>query len=253
MLGFFGESRLVADAVGYLRDAGAPAEAVRAVDGFLTAATTDDGTALGALVVGLATSLYGASGAFAAAGRALNVIWRVEEGRGFVRRKLTDTAWTLATLALVIVAFVLVFLGGDLASDVLELIGLGATAASVWEIVRWPAALVIALLIYAVVYFAAPNVRIRRWQTVTPGAVFGVLAWILASAAFFLYVSSFASYNRTYGTFAGAVVLLVWLWLTNTVLLFGAELNAVIRIRRTPELPGTYDGPPLPPREPADA
>ena len=109
------------------------------------------------------------------------------------------------------------------------------------------------ILIYAVVYFAAPNVEIRRFQWITPGAAFGVLAWLLASAAFFPYVANFGSYQATYGAFAAAVILLVWLWLTNLVLLFGAELNAVIDLRRSPHLSERYDGPPLPAKEPADA
>ena len=109
------------------------------------------------------------------------------------------------------------------------------------------------MLIYAVVFYAAPNVEVRRFQWITPGAVFGVVTWIVASALFFLYVSNFSSYSATYGAFAAAVILLVWLWLTNVVLLFGAELNAAIDVRRSPELPAGYDGPPLPAKEPADA
>ena len=109
------------------------------------------------------------------------------------------------------------------------------------------------MLVYAVVYYAAPNLEIRRWQWVSPGAVFGVVTWILASGLFFLYVSNFSSYSATYGAFAGAVILLVWLWLTNVVLLFGAELNAAIDVRRSPGLPQGYDGPTLPVKEPADA
>ena len=108
------------------------------------------------------------------------------------------------------------------------------------------------ILIYAVVYFAAPNVEIRRFQWITPGAMFGVLATMLASLAFFFYVANFSSYEATYGAFAGMVILLVWLWLTNLVLLFGAELNAVIDLRRSPHLSERYDGPPLPAKEPAD-
>jgi membrane protein len=180
------------------------------------------------------------------------VAWRVEEGRGAVRRKLNDMLWTLVVLVLVLITFVLIFLGGGLAADVLGLIGLGDTAAAVWRIARWPGALVSAMLIYAVVYYAAPNVEVRRWQWITPGAVFGVLTWIVASALFFLYVANFSSYNATYGAFAGAVILLVWLWVTNVVLLLGAELNAVIDVRRSPELPRGYDGPLLPAKEPAD-
>jgi membrane protein len=155
-------------------------------------------------------------------------------------------------VALVLVTFVLVFLGGGLAGDVLGLIGLGDTAAAVWRLARWPAALLSAMLVYAVVYYAAANVEVRRWQYITPGAVFGVVAWILASAAFFVYVSRFATYSATYGAFATVVILLVWLYLTNVVLLFGAELNAVIDLRRARHLPAGYDGPVLPPKEPAD-
>ena len=107
--------------------------------------------------------------------------------------------------------------------------------------------------IYAILYYAAPNVDVPRFRWLTPGAVFGVLVTIVASAAFFFYVSNFSSYSATYGAFAGAVILLIWLWLANVVLLFGAELNAVIDLRRSPELPAGYDGPPLPAKEPVDA
>jgi membrane protein len=253
VLGFFGQEGLVADAADYLRKAGAPSETVDAVESALESAQAQRGTALGALVLGLGTALYGASGAFGAAGAALNRVARVEEGRGFVAHKLHNLLWTLMLVALVIVTCVLVFLGGGLAADVLGLIGLGDTAASVWLIVRWPAALLSAMLINAIVYYAAPNVEIRRWQYITPGAVFGVAAWILASAGFFLYVSELATYSATYGAFAAVVILLIWLWLTNTVLLFGAELNAVVDVRRAPDLPRDYDGPVLPPKDPAES
>jgi membrane protein len=253
VLGFFGQQALITDAANYLRDAGAPASTVDSITKALDSAQSQRGTALGALVIGLVLSLNGASGAFGAAGRALNEVWRVDEGRGFVRRKLNDLAWTLVVLILVNVTFVLIFLGGGLASDVLGKIGLGDTAATIWRFVRWPAALVSAMTIYAVVYYAAPNVEVRRFQWITPGAIFGVVTWIVASALFFLYVSNFSSYSATYGAFAAAVILLVWLWLTNVVMLFGAELNAAIDLRRAPELPRSYDGPPLPAKEPAES
>jgi len=253
LLGVFGQQGLIGDAASYLRDAGAPGDTVDAVVGALEEAQGERSTAITALVIGTATALYGAAGAFGAVGAALNQVWRVEEGRALVKRKLHDIAWTAVLVMLVLITFVLVFLGGGLAGDVLGLIGLGDTAAGVWRVARWPAAVACAMLIYAIVYYAAPNVEIRRFQWITPGAVFGVLAWLVASFAFFVYVSNFSSYNATYGAFASAVVLLVWLWLTNLVLLFGAELNAVIDLRRTPELSPAYDGPPLPAKEPAEA
>ena len=253
LLGFFGQQSLITDAAGFLRSVGAPAQTVDAVTSALQNAQESRSTALTAIVLALLTSLYGAAGAFGAVGRALNAIWRVDEGRGFVKHKLHDIAWTLVVLALVLVTCVLVFLGGALSEFVFDQVGLGATSAAVWRYARWPAALLAMILIYAIVYFAAPNVEIRKFQWITPGAAFGVFAWLLASAAFFLYVANFGSYQATYGAFAAAVILLVWLWLTNLVLLFGAELNAVIDLRRSPELPRGYDGPPLPAKEPAEA
>jgi membrane protein len=251
-LGAFGQQALIANAADYLRQAGAPSETVNAVTKALQSAQSQRGTAFTALVLAMVTSLWGASGAFGAVGRALNVVFRVAEGRGFVRKKAHDLGWTAALLVLAVITFVLIFVGGQVAQDLLGTIGLGGVAADVWLIARWPAALLVALLIYAIVYFAAPNVEVPRFQFVTPGALVGVFAWIIASAGFFFYVSNFSSYSATYGAFAAGVILLVWLWVTNVVLLLGAELNAVIDLRRSPELPRSYDGPPLPEKVPAE-
>jgi membrane protein len=255
VLGFFGSSALVNDAVKFFGDAGAPPQLLSAVEDLLKAATSKEaeGAALTALILSLATSLYGASGAFGAVGRALNRVWRVDEGRSFVRHKLNDIMWTAVLLVLVLITFVLIFLGGDLANEILGIIGIGDAGAAVWKIARWPAALVVAMLIYAIVYFAAPNVKAKRFEWVTPGAALGVVLWLVASAGFFLYVSTIGTSNAAYGAFGGVIVLLTWLWITNLMLLFGAELNAVIRLRRAPDLPETYDGPPLPEKVPAEA
>ncbi len=251
LLGLLGQQGLIGEAADYLRGAGAPSSTIDAVTSALRSAQDQRGSAVTALVVGSAAALYGASGAFGGAGRALNHIWRVPEGRGFVEHKAQDLGWTLVLILLVLVTFVLIFLGGGLAGDVLGHFGLGDTAAAAWRIARWPAALLVAMLIYAIVYYAAPNVRIRHFRFITPGAVFGVVTWILASALFFVYVSNFSSYGATYGSFATIVVLLVWIWITNLVLLFGAELDAVVDVRRTPAFAPGYDGPLLPPKEPA--
>ena len=255
VLGFFGDRTLVKDAVQFFQDAGAPDQLVSAVNDLLAAATSKEaeGAALTALILGLATSLYGASGAFGAVGRALNRVWRVDEGRSFVRHKLNDLLWTGVLLVLVLITFVLIFLGGSVAEEIFGILGLGEGAASIWKIARWPAALVVAMLIYAIVYFAAPNVKAKRFEWVTPGALIGVVLWLVASAGFFLYVSTIGGSNAAYGAFGGVIVLLTWLWITNLMLLFGAELNAAIRLRRAPDLPETYDGPPLPEKVPAEA
>jgi len=254
LLGVFGQQALISQAASYLIDAGAPRSTVDAVTSALASAQQQRSTAWAALVIGLVTSLYGASGAFGAAGRALNRIFRVEEGRGFVRTKLNNLLWTLILAALGMVTFVLVFLGGGLASDVLAKLGLhGDLVSTAWHVLRWPAAVLVAMTIYAILYYAAPNVEVPRFRWITPGAVVGVLLWIVASFGFFVYVSNFSSYSATYGAFAGAVMLLVWLWLTNTVMLFGAELNAVVDLRRSPSRGVNDEGPVLPEKEPAEA
>jgi membrane protein len=252
VLGVFGQQALVREAADYLKDAGAPPETVNAVTSALQSAQSERGTAVGALVIGLLTSLYGASGAFGSAGSALNHVWRVAEGRGFVKHKLQNLLWTIVLLLLSLVTLMLLFLGGGIAHDALGKIGLGDNVATIWQFVRWPAALLVAMLVYAIVYYAAPNVEVRRWQYITPGAVFGVVATILASLAFFFYVSSFSSYSATYGAFAAVVILLIWMYLASSVLLLGAELNVVVGQRRARHLPAGYDGPVLPPKDPAD-
>jgi membrane protein len=252
LLGLVGQEGLITNAADQLRSAGAPASTVDSVTGALRSAQSQKGAAITALVISIVVSLNGASGAFGAVGRALNVVFRVEEGRGFVSKKLNDLRWTLTVVVLVLITFVLLFLGGGLASDVAGAIGLGDTAATIWRIVRWPLAILVAMLIYAVVYFAAPNVEVRHFRFFTPGAVVGVLLWIIASALFFFYVSNFSSYSATYGAFAGAVILLLWLYITNLVLLLGAELNAAIDLRRMPHLPRNYDGPVFPPKDDPD-
>jgi len=252
LLGFFGQEGLVPEAARFLISVGAPSETIDAVTGALESAQANRGTALTALVLAMVTSLWGASGAFGAVGRALNAIWRVEEGRSFVKHKAHDIGWTLVVMALVLITGVLVFLGGALAEYVFSQFGLGDSTAAIWRYARWPLALLAMILIYAVVYFAAPNVRIRRFRWISPGAMFGVIAWLLASLGFFFYVANFGSYQATYGAFAGMVILLVWIWVSNVVLLFGAELNAVIDLRRSPHLSERYDGPPLPAKQPAD-
>ena len=198
------------------------------------------GGALGfAAIVSLALAINGASGAFGAAGRALNVVYGVEEDRSLVRRKLTDVACTLLVLVLFAIVLVALFLGGRIADDLLGRIGLGSTAATVWSVARWPAAVVAAMVGYALVYAVAPNVIPRRYRWITPGAAIGVVLWIVLSVAFAVYVRNFSRYGAAYGTFGAAIVLLLWLYVSANAFLFGAEVNAEIeRAERPGEPPG---------------
>ena len=246
LLGLLGDESLVTDAVTYARDNGAPAEVANALEASLTATIeTAGGTASVTLAIGIAVALYGASGAFGAAGRALNNVYGTNEDRNFIRRKLTDLMWTIVVILLALVALVSVFLGGGVAADLFGTIGLGDTAADIWRFARWPVALGAVLLMYALVYNFSPDVRPRAWRWITPGATAGVLIWILASVGFFFYVSNFGKYGATYGAFAGAVILLLWLYISSIAFLFGAEINAELerekadggRVQEPPERP----------------
>jgi membrane protein len=228
LLGLLGDRSLVTSAVDYARDNGAPAEVTDALELLLTKTVNATGGAVsGALVLGLVIAVYGAAGAFGAAGRALNGVYAVEETRSFVVHKLADIGYTMLVIALTIVALVSVFLGGSLAGDLFGTIGLGESAASAWRVLRWLVAIGAVLAIYAIVFSLAPDIGARRRRIVSPGGLVGVGIWILASAGFFFYVSNFGRFGATYGAFAGAVILLLWLYISSVAFLFGAELNSV--------------------------
>ena len=229
LLGLLGQYPETYDAIiGYLRDV-APESVVAPLDRSLESALRNKDTAATTLVIGVVLAFYGTTGVLEAARRALNVVFEIEGGgRSFLRRKSIDVASTIVLLALLIPTVVLIFVGGRFADDLLGFIGLGPTAAQIWSIARWPAAVGVAMLVFAFVYYVTPDVQQRSFRWVTPGAFVGVLLWLLASVAFSEYISSVADVGAIYGTFAGAIVLVAWMWLTNVALLFGAELNAEI-------------------------
>jgi membrane protein len=187
------------------------------------AALKSRGTAAAALVLATVTALYGGTGYLEAARRALNVVFEARHGRSFVRRKLTDIASLFVLLALVLTTLVLMFAGGGVARSVL-----GPEAALAWRIARWPGAFVSALLAFSFIYYVTPDVRHRAFRWILPGALTGVAVWLGASAAFSEYLANFKSFNVTYGSFAAAIILLFWLWLSNLALLLGAEINKEI-------------------------
>jgi membrane protein len=227
LLGVLGDQSLVTKAVDYAREQGAPAEVTDALRSSLEGVVSAGGAVSLTLVFGIAVALYGAAGAFGAAGRALNRVHGAKETRSFVKHKASDLAWTIVVIVLAIVALFSVFLGGDIAGDLFGTIGLGDTATGIWRVARWFVAIAAVLGIYSIAYAFAPNTDPRRVRITSPGALVGVLIWILASAGFFFYVSNFGKYGATYGAFAGAVILLLWMYLSNLAFLFGAELNAV--------------------------
>ncbi len=179
-----------------------------------------------AFIIGLVLALWSASSYIAAFMRASNVIWDVPEGRPIYKTLPIRLGVTLITVVLLTVTAAAVVLTGSLASKVGGVIGVGSTAVTIWDIAKWPVMLVTVAFILAILYYAGPNVRQPGFAWVSPGSLLAVGLWVLASALFAFYVSEFSSYNKTYGALASVIVFLVWLWITNVVILFGAELNA---------------------------
>jgi membrane protein len=227
LFSLIGDEQTVSHAVDYLARQGADVETQNAIRAVMDKIVSASGGAVSvALAVSVAIALNGASGAFGAAGRALNRVFRAEDDRGFVDRKLTDLGMTLAIVVLLLVVMAALFLGGGLAEDLLGSIGLGSTASVIWSIARWPIALVGMLVAYALIYTYAPDVEGRRLRWITPGALTGVGIWIVASIGFGIYIRNFSSYGAAYGAAGAVIVLLLWLWLSACAFLFGAELNA---------------------------
>jgi membrane protein len=227
LLGLVGGQSLVTEATDYVLDKGADQRTADAVEAALEKVIEGSPGALGVtLVVSVALALYGASGAFAAAGRALNRIYAVDDERGFVRRKTIELAITVVVLVLFAIVLVAIFLAGGVVEDLAGAIGLGDTAADVWRIVRWPLALAAAVLAYALVYAFAPAIDPPRWRWISPGAAFGVALWLVASAGFALYVQNISNYGAVYGAAGAVVVLLLWLFLSANAFLLGAQFDA---------------------------
>jgi membrane protein len=194
----------------------------------------NSGTAGFALIIGLATAVWSASGYVGAFTRAANVVYETPEGRKVWKLKPLQLLVTLIGILFAAVILALLVLSGPVLDAISSAIGIGETGQTIWSIAKWPVVLVVLALMIAVLYYATPNVRLRGFKWVSPGAAVAILVAIVASAAFAFYVANFGSYNKTYGALAGVVVFLVWFWLINVALLFGIELDA--EIERTKEL-----------------
>ncbi|MFD3872238.1 YihY/virulence factor BrkB family protein [Streptomyces sp. NPDC058623] len=177
-------------------------------------------------IVGLVVAVWSASGYIAAFIRTSNAVYDMPEGRPVwkvlpLRLALTVTLMVLACASALIVVF-----SGSLARQVGTALGIGDTALTVWSIAKWPVLVLLVTIMIAILYWAAPNAKGRGFKWVTPGSFLALLIWMIASAGFAFYVANFASYNKTYGTLAGVIIFLVWLWITNLAILLGLEFDA---------------------------
>jgi len=179
-----------------------------------------------ALVFGIVLAIWSASGYVGAFGRAMNRIYEIDEGRPFWKLRPTLLVVTLITVILVTASLVLLVVSGPVADAIGEALGLGETVTTVWNIVKWPVLLLIVVMIIAILYYATPNAKQPKFRWISIGALLAIVVLGLATTAFALYVTNFSNYDRTYGSLAGVIVFLLWLWIANLALLFGAEFDA---------------------------
>jgi membrane protein len=185
-----------------------------------------------ALVFGILGALWSASGYVGAFGRAMNRIYQIDEGRPFWKLRPLQVLLTVVGVLLAAAVLVGLVVSGPIARSVGEAVGLGDTGQTVWNIAKWPVILLIVVFLVALLYYATPNIRQPRFRWISVGAAIAIVAWILASVLFGLYVSNFGHYNKTYGSLAGVIVFLLWLWITNLALLFGAEVDSELERAR---------------------
>ncbi|MER6388699.1 YihY/virulence factor BrkB family protein [Streptomyces sp. NPDC001523] len=183
-------------------------------------------------VVGLVVAVWSASGYVGAFIRAANAVYDMPEGRPVwvvlpVRLGVTVVLMVMAVASALIVVFT-----GGVARRAGDVLGLGDTALTVWSIAKWPVLVLLVTSMIALLYWATPNAKGRGFKWITPGSLLALLIWLAASVGFAVYVANFASYNKTYGTLAGVVVFLVWLWITNLAILLGLEFDAEMSRRR---------------------
>jgi membrane protein len=188
-----------------------------------------------AFVIGLAIALWSASGYVGGFIKASNVIYEVEEGRPFWKLRPFQIAVTVLLVLISAALALAIVITGPLAKRVGDVIGLGDTAVTVWNVAKWPAIALVVSQVIAFLYWVAPNIRHPGYRWISPGGVLAVVLWVIASVAFAFYVANFGSYNKTYGSLAAVMIFLIWLWITNVAILLGAEFNAELERGRAIE------------------
>jgi membrane protein len=226
LIGIFGDPKSTTESLTEIITEIGPESAAETFEGPIKSITESSGTAGLALILGLAASLWSASGYTGAFMRASNVIYETPEGRPFWKLRPLQILVTFVMIVLLALLAVSLVLTGPVVEAVADPLGIGQTAVDIWNIAKWPVMALVFLLMLAVLYYASPNVKLRGFKWVTPGSLLAIVVWIVASALFAFYVANFGSYDKTYGTLGGLIALLVWFWISNLAILFGHELNA---------------------------
>lgn len=225
LLGVFGDGDAIVQDVMKTAESMAPGLDLAAVEPIIENLAAQEGAGL-ALLTGLLVALWSASGYVNAFSRATNRMYEIDEGRPIWKLRPWMLLITLVTLVLVAVICAALVLSGPVAEAIGGAVGLSDQAVLIWNIAKWPVVVALVALTVAILYWGTPNVRQPKFRWLSVGSFVFILVWAVATAAFGFYVANFGSYNETYGALAGVIVFLLWLWLTNNALLFGAELDA---------------------------
>jgi membrane protein len=226
LIGIFGDPKTTTDTLTEIITELGPATAAETFEGPIDSIVKNQGAAGFAFVFGLAAALWSASGYVGAFTRASNIIYETPEGRPFWKLRPLQIAITLGMIILMALLAIGLVVSGPVAEAIAGPVGLSSTAVDVWNVAKWPVMAAIFILMVDLLYYTTPNVKIRGFKWVTPGAVLAIVVWAIASALFAFYVANFGSYDKTYGTLGGLVVLLLWFWITNLAILFGHQMNA---------------------------
>lgn len=225
LLGVFGQGQAAGDAVLEIVEQVAPGDTADTIRGPIEQIAGSPAAGF-ALVTGILLAIWSASGYVGAFSRAMNRIYEIEEGRPFWKLKPTQLLVTIITIVLLVVAAIILVVSGPVADAVGDALGMGDVPKTIWSIVKWPVLALLVVLIVAILYYATPNAKQPKFRWISIGALLAIIVLGLATLGFGLYVANFSNYDRTYGSLAGIIVFLLWLWIANLALLFGAEFDA---------------------------
>ena len=227
LLGIFGDPQKTTSALLDIVQGFAPGQTVETIRPVVQDLANSSAAGF-TLILGLLTALWSASGYVGAFGRAMNRVYEIDEGRPFVKLRGTMLGVTVVNLLIVVLIAAMLVLTGPVAESVGNLVGLGGAFLTVWNIAKWPVMLALIIVAIAILYYATPNVKQPKFRWMSMGSAIAVVVFLLASLAFGFYVAYSNSYNKTYGAIGGVIVALLWLWILNMSLLFGAEFDAEV-------------------------
>lgn len=225
LLGVVGQGKAASDAVLGIIEQVAPGDTVDTIRGPIEQIAESPGAGF-ALITGILLAIWSASGYVGAFSRAMNRIYEIEEGRPFWKLKAVQLLVTVITIVLLVIAAIILVVSGSVTKAIGDALGIGDVPQTIWSIAKWPLLVFIVVLVVAILYYATPNAKQPKFRWISMGALLAIIVLALATAAFGFYVGNFSNYDRTYGSLAGIIIFLLWLWIANLALLFGAEFDA---------------------------